>query len=487
MNRLRRWSALAGLVLLAGLLPALRGQAPPGEKKGQDKPAEKWLLDRALTVAPAPAPVPALKYRLYPRTSERRDGNAVPIYLRFAHERSQARREELREKPEEWNKLPLAKLPLAEVKAFLGGYKYNFRQLELGARRKTADWNYTLDAGDPIEMLLPDAQEMRMQARLLVLKARVEIVEGRLADAVRTLETGFSFAQQLNEGPCLINSLIGIACAAQCADSLLELTERPDAPNLYWALAVLPRPLIDLRKTMEFEQQLLEMQFPDLADLDRPRAPEHWDATLVRVRQEVERLAKEDRDVKPPKPGTGPADPAAKSPDLPAARMYLTDVVKMPAAKVEAMPPAQILLLYLSNYYHEYRDETFKAAYLPFPQVRPLSLAAFAHLKSVPDTEAGRLVRWFLAGVLRVSLAQVRVEQKLAAQRAIEALRMHAAADGHLPDGLDQVKVVPVPNDPSTGRPFEYRRDGPTATLTSRIPGEPLESTGLRYRVTLRK
>jgi hypothetical protein len=65
---------------------------------------------------------------------------------------------------------------------------------------------------------------------------------------------------------------------------------------------------------------------------------------------------------------------------------------------------------------------------------------------------------------------------------------MHAAANGgQLPDKLAQVKVVPVPNDPGTGQPFEYDRDGQTATLRSRIPGEPLATTGLRYRVTVRK
>ena len=98
--------------------------------------------------------------------------------------------QELREKPEEWNKLPLEKLPLTDVKAFLdgGALKYNLRQLDLGARRKTAEWNYAVDAGDPIGLLLPDAQEMRMHAPLLVLKARVEIAEGRYADAVQAVD-----------------------------------------------------------------------------------------------------------------------------------------------------------------------------------------------------------------------------------------------------------------------------------------------------------
>jgi hypothetical protein len=491
MNRLRRWSALAGLVLMAGLLSTLRGQAPP-EKKGEDKPAEKWLIDRTLAVSAAPAPVPALKYRLFPLYSERKEGDAVPIYLRFAHERSDARKKLLREKPEEWNKLPLNKLPLAEVKEFLDVYKYNFRQLELGARRKTADWNYTTDAGDPIGMLLPDVQEMRMHAPLLVLKARVEIAEGHYADAIHTLETGFSFSEQINEGPFYITSMVGVACASQFADCLLELTERPDAPNLYWALAVIPRPLIDLRKASELELKMLELQCPDLADLDRPRSAEEWDAALRRVRKEFERILGLTTEggksnIKPAKPGTTSADPAAKSPDLPAGRKYLTDVVGMTATVVEAMPPAQVLLLYLAHYYHEIRDDLFKQAYVPFSQTRSLRVEVEKVLKSPPDSEAGRLAGMLLPAIHKVLLSQMRVERRLAAQQAIEALRMHAAKAGQLPDKLEQVTVVPVPNDPGTGQPFEYERDGKTATLTSRIPGEPLETTGFLYRVTLRK
>ncbi|HWG44519.1 MAG TPA: hypothetical protein VN688_17195 [Gemmataceae bacterium] len=488
MNRLRRWSALLSILPATLLLAVVRGQdSPAGEKKTDEKPAEKWLLDRSLAVTPRAAPVPALKYRLYPSVMERKEGNAVPMYLRFAHERIDVRKKQLREEPEKWNKLPLEKLPLAEVKKFLDSYKYNFRQLELGARRKTADWNYSLDAGDPISILLPDAQEMRTQARLLVLKARLEIVEGRYADAIRTLETGFSFSQQVSQGPFLISALVGIACVTQFADCLLELIERPDAPNVYWALTVLPRPFIDLRRANELEQQMLEMQVPDMADLHRSRSAEEWDAALKRVRQEISRVARMEHGHEP-KTGNAVTDPAGKSPDLPVARKYLAEVVGMPAAKIETMPAAEVLLLYLSNYYHEIRDEVFKASYLPYAQASPLLVAAEKRLKSVADTEAGQVARLFLPAVTKVQLAQVRIERKLAALRVIEALRMHAAAHGgQLPDKLAQVTIVPVPNDPGTGRPFEYQRDGRTATLTSRIAGEPLDKTGLRYRVTVRK
>ena len=482
----RQRSALTLLVATVLLAGAADPASTPKEKKA-DAAADKWLVDLDMTVSAKAAPVPALAYRFYPSNADRKEGNAVPMYLRLANERGDARRKEVVMKPDEWNKLPLDKLPLADVRAFLDGYQYNLRQLHLGARRKTADWNYSLDAGDPIGILLPDMQEMRWQGPILALEARLAIAEGRHADAIRALEAGFSFSQQISEGPFLICSLVGLARASHFADCVAELSQRPDAPNLYWALSVIPRPLIDLRKGNEFEQHLLELQFPDLGDTNRPRAAAEWDAILRRVRTEMQRLSKGDPNVKPVKVGNAATDPAGKSPDLPAARKYLLETVEMTAATVDAMPPAEVLVRYLTHYYRELRDEVFKATYLPFAQGRPLALEAEKRLKAVPDTQAAELARMFLPAILKVQLADMRTERKLAALRAIEALRMHAARTGKLPDKLEDVKIVPVPNDPGTGTPFEYELVGRTVTLTSRIPGEPLNTTGLRYRVTLRK
>src|SRR5262249_26458559 len=151
-------------------------------------------------------------------------------------------------------------------------------------------WQYTLDAGDPVQILLPDLQEMRTFGRLLALKARAEVADGNFSEAVRTLETGFAFSAHVNEAPFLINNLVALSSANQLLDVLLELAERPDAPNLYWALATLPRPLIDPRRGYEFEQVVPELQFPDLADLDRKRSPEEWDAALKRLREGVKKF-----------------------------------------------------------------------------------------------------------------------------------------------------------------------------------------------------
>src|SRR5258708_31864704 len=87
------------------------------------------------------------------------------------------------------------------------------------------------------------------------------------------------------------------------ADALLDMLERPDAPNLYWALSVLPRPLLNLRQEYETEQRLLEMEFPDMAELDRPRSAEDWEATLARARPHMNLVTESDRNKKPVKPG----------------------------------------------------------------------------------------------------------------------------------------------------------------------------------------
>jgi hypothetical protein len=483
MIRLRTWSVIA-CVAVVSLASQVRGEPSP-----QDAAKEKWLVDRALVVSPQAAPVPALKFRLFPMYPERKEGNAVPMYLRFAHERNDETKRMLIEKTDQWNALPLEKLPVAEAGHYLEQWKYNLNQLELGARRKTADWAYSLDVEDVVGIRLPDAQEMRLWAKLLALQARWQIAEHKPADAVRTLETGFSFSEQVGKAPFLINALVGIACASQFEGCLLDLMEQPDAPNLYWALTVLPRPLIDLRQGMDFEQQVTELQVRDLADVDRPRSAEEWDATLVRVRKQIEELAKFDEEPQKKRivPGARPHDSAAKAPDLGAGKQYLVQKLGVPAATVETMPASQVMVLYIARYSKEIRDNWYKAAYLPLRDARHLLALAEKETK-LPDNEAWRLARMLLPAIDKVLLAQARLERRLATLRVIEALRLHAAAhDGQLPEHLDQVTIVPVPNDPGTDKPFEYHLDGQTATLTSRIADQPIAMNGLRYRVTIRK
>src|SRR5262245_56314623 len=203
---LRPLAALAATVLFC--LPAL------------SQPAEKWSLDRTLTISPKAAAVPELQYRLFPLVSERKPGNAAPIYLRFAQERPDAVKKDMIDKIERWLDMPLDQLPKEEMKKWLEGHSYNFKQLDMGARRTSCDWNYILEVDNLFNIRLGDAQEMRGYASLLAIKARFEIATGDNIAALRTLETGFAFAQHVGEGPFLINALVAMGCANVMADRL---------------------------------------------------------------------------------------------------------------------------------------------------------------------------------------------------------------------------------------------------------------------------
>jgi hypothetical protein len=485
MLRLRHWS-----VLILTLVPSVALRAG-------DQPASPWSVDRVLTVSAQKAPLPALRYRLLPQSMDLKDGNAVPIYLRLVHQQSDAAQEHWTEMPSQWNQRPVNKLPVSEARKFLQQHAYLLRQLEFGARRRTAEWDYTLDAGNPIGLLLPDMQSMRSYVPMLILQARVALAEGDFPLAAHHLETGFAFARHIAQGPTLIHRMVAMAVASQLHNVVADFIELPGAPNLYWALTALPQPLIDLRSAEEWEYRMVEMQIPELGDLERARTPEQWDSALRRVRTELQQLAGLAEEG--PATGSGktatyfpmgwtPEQPAAQSSELVAARQFLTQRGGFPAEKVEAMSPAEVLLRYIMGGYAEDRDANYSAAWLPYPQAFPRLTTAHQRLRGLPASESHVLARIILPALSKVLSTQARVERSLAALRVIEALRQYAAAhDGQLPGQLTDVTELPLPDDPGTGHPFEYRREGDTARLVSQIPGDPQPSSGLRYRVTLRK
>src|SRR4051812_22011163 len=247
-NRLFLMSLLA--VLLVAIAPA-RLRAQP----------------RELSFSPAAAPSPALRYRLLPMSSELNPGNAAPVYLRLRHEQKDETWRLIKEKHDAWNVPPLEKLPVREAREFVDRYLTLTKLLRIGAWRAECDWGYPLaeQRREAIFILLPDCESMRQMARLLQLKARVEIAEHAYDQAIDTIETGIAMGRHVSSAPFIVN---GVAAAGICLgmlDRVEELISQPDAPNLYWALTALPRPLVSLRRGLETDQRLGENMVPELS------------------------------------------------------------------------------------------------------------------------------------------------------------------------------------------------------------------------------
>jgi hypothetical protein len=471
-----------GIVLLVATLTGITSAADAPKDASKSK---SYSDPRELRVSPSSAPVPALKYRLIPLESERTPGNAAPIYLRLGVRASTEAKREFGQKYADWINLPLEQFPLADAKKYVEKWASYFEQLKFGAWKQTCDWNYTLpeQKEEVIEVVLPDAQDMRNWSRLQALKARVEIAERKYDEAVRTIETGISFGRHTGDGPFVINSLVGVACAQVMLSGVEELIVQPDAPNLYWALAALPRPLVGTRKALETEEVLPEWLYPELKEVGRPHTDAEWTLILNRLHDRM--MATEKKVMVTDETGTHPAKTtfpersAFKAKALPAAKAYL----KERKVSTEKMPDDQVILVYLADRYREIYDDLFKYVYLPFPEAIARIDAAEKRLNAVKTVTFDPFVT-LIPNLIAVLRTEARLDRSVAALRVIEALRMHAADRGALPQSLDQVTIVPIPLDPMTGKSFEYKLDGETATLVGPEVEPPLV---LRYQITLRK
>ncbi len=220
-----------------------------------------------LNVRPAPAPKPALRYRLLPELKEMHPGNPIQNYMKcimeqkkfFFDEEAFQHREKLLTKP--LKELPAQELPYDG--------RFELRQADWAARLDTPDWQVLLKLkADGIEVLLPEVQAIRALHRALQVRFRAEIAQGRFDDAIRTAKTFFAMSRHLGEHPTLIGDFIGMAIARVAIFHLEKMLDQPGCPNLYWALTNLPSPLIPLDKGMEGERVMLQWVFRDLNDRD---------------------------------------------------------------------------------------------------------------------------------------------------------------------------------------------------------------------------
>src|SRR5262249_35611813 len=147
-----------------------------------------------------------------------------------------------------------------------------------------------------------------------------------------------------------------------------------------------------------------------------------------------------------------------KADSLPAARAYLKASHRLNDQELAAMSDDQAIALYLVGRHRELNDEVSKTAYLPPRDALPQLAAPEKRLK--PD-ESGPLALSLmnLRAIESMYKSTVWPDRQIALLLAIEAIRLYAAAhDGQLPETLDQVTEVPLPEDPATGKPFLYRR-----------------------------
>jgi hypothetical protein len=446
-----------------------------------------------LTVDPAPEPKPALRYSLLPTGRERVGGNAALHYAKAALARPAVDRgaqPELEKKLVGWEQAECDTLPAEEVRAVLKGYATAFRELEHGSRCKACEWDFAPASGpDTINDLVAVIPAYRDLARMLALRVRMELAEKRYEDAVGSIRTGLQFAKHLGEGPTLIQCLVGHAVAAVFVAKAEEFVARPGSPSLYWAVSTLPRPFIDPRPALDGEDELIDRFIPGLADLRK--GPVAADKALDAAEAAAKVLAE----------ASGGPDPFAAFGGRVAlagyAALHHDEAKKELAARgwekkaVDAMPAVQAVFLNTFEAYRELADDHRKWFLVPLPEGFDGLAKAVAKGKKIQKDRKGETLFQAFALLLpateKVYQAGARTERKLAALRAVEAVRVHAHAAAGLPKALADLKRVPVPDDPLTGQPFVYTVTPEGFTLRSPESEGVPKAVAVSYEVKVRK
>ena len=506
--------SVLGLLVLAGGLSLPHAAAAEPEKSGrwlvtQEEHTGLQVYTRELTLHPKAEPVPALKYRMIPDDFDLVDGNAAIFYLKAMGflEASSARRELFKfddrmiermhqdkkrgrgeVPPYSWLDMEPNEIPLDEVKDYLSLLSFQLPFLREARMRRHFEMDRNIrEVDNPMAYLLPDIQSMRELARMRTLRCKVAIAEGRVDDAIDIVAQQYTHGWHLGQDEFLVSNLVGIAIAGIGWDDALDLVQHPDAPNLYWAFASMPRPLVDTRRSMAFERQLLYTQFKVLAEVDEtPRPAGYWHDFIDRLMAQFGGFEEEFG-----LPWASRHDPettramlvAGIAAAYPGAKQFLIDECGLAREQVEAYPTAQVVFLAVVRYYDQARDDQFKWTYSPYwhPGSKTRRGGSEELMRVDPDRVgwAATPARSLLPAVMAVQTAAARCEQNVAMMQTVEAIRMYGEANGgRLPATLDELPV-PAPIDPFTGKPLDYRVHGRRAILTGH------EMPGIRYRLVL--
>lgn len=429
-------------------------QLQQAEKKSEERP-------EPLKVQPAGEPSPALNYRLYPARWELKPGSAL---LHFS--RAQIMFLQFPKKTQtEWqlwfgdDKTPTDQ----ELATAVDSLQQVFNELHDLAQSEDLTWDHRIrDLRGPgvYSYLLPDVQESRAMARMLRLKIKHQLKQRDFDGAISSISDGMRLAEFVGQGETLIQKLVGISIANIMRDCIQEAISTPGCPNLYWALACIPQPLMNVSESILWELSNIRRVLPVLAEAETQNwteveATKKW-ASLV---ADLGAFGSD---------GLGGGDTSATV-VLAIASVTSVETARerlladgIPEERLASMPTMQIILLDASRELRRIGDNLGKANLLPVAIAKPLlerenTLFQEWVAKYRTSTVGAVIGGLLFPGVQQAREAETRMLMNHNRLMTLEALRMHAAEhDGELPMSLEELSPVPAMSDPYTGREFEY-------------------------------
>jgi hypothetical protein len=427
---------------------------------------------RTFELSPVAPPKPALKYQLlFDDLGDRRPGNAAILYLDSilimgpdAKEKAQKTLEAYEGKDVKTFDSMADSLQLPNL----------FSELDLAARREHCDWQPPMREMGPYT-LLPHLEPLTNGVgKLVKVRALRQIEQGQAQDALNTLRLGYELGKNIGQEPVMVSALVSVAITSRMNDALAQLMSHRQSPNLYWALSELPSQQEVFRHAMDGERSYVVPSTPSLMKLKEGEelSGDQWRRLLEYIWRIV------DAGVEPPDAARAHRDPIKDTPPqvIDQARQHYMQAHQMPAEQVAKLDPTVIIGNYFWWEYQVWFDEQYKLRGLPYPLLMAHTRDQGAQVEKVRNEQPANPFQ--LWDVSKSIASFARLDRQIAALTAVEAIRSYAAAHGGaLPARLEDVSDTPVPQNPVTGKPFEYRVENGSATLADSQSLEPLTYT----------
>lgn len=407
-----------------------------------------------------------------------------------------------------WLETPFAELPVDEIRKEMGETTFSTRMIVEGAKKSYADSIYLerirrTGGNTP----LGEIETLRDTMRDLYLQAQVMVRRGEFEKAFELVRSGFAVSRHVSTMSGDIPFRVSANFARYATDILRHMISRPDAPNLYWAIAQLPRPLLQTDKLMEIEL-LTWNSVSDLGDFDRSMSEaeaeaifDRWSLIGFSMNILVDPMTDEWR--------TARTQFVERL--YPIALEQLKKQHDRPAEKLAEMPKSQVCMIF----FHEIWTADF-VRFARWSQFEPWIVFAriVQEKKSESDPYAaireklprlpwtGRDGKPFEANPFSAEHAEhfvlghatliAGLETRLNVLMILESIRDYAVDHPELPESLDALTRYPLKlTDHFTGKPIRYRRiDAKTATIEAGppegMPGVDFQNQ-LRYEIRLAK
>jgi hypothetical protein len=233
-----------------------------------------------LTIYPAKAGELEKKCLLMIKAEDQIDGDAVPLYEQAI---KSIPKDFNQDQILAWLKLPVEQLPQQQAEETLQKYLEPLKLAVRATRCKECNWPEV----KPGEQL-GDLTGYRKLVYILGLWARLEISRGGYEGVAIAMRTAFVMARDLGQAPTVIHTLVGAAVGGVMCIELEQYVQGQDSPNLYRALADMPRPFVDAEKAIEHEKKVDLDLPPD--DIRQGQTAEQKEAPFDRVRSISKRL-----------------------------------------------------------------------------------------------------------------------------------------------------------------------------------------------------